>query len=92
MVYHPQNEGQTDAHQASARFSGLQYFSGSIKGVGKGTIALIDTGSYSLETGAVSEWVSDPESGTGDLIGLKAKGGYVAKAMTGNPVSFEIEK
>lgn len=88
MVYHP--DTGADAHQGSAQFSSLQYFTGSIKSLGKGTITFIGTGSYGPETGAVCEWVSDPQSGTGDLAGLTIKGGYVAKGMKDIPVTLEM--
>jgi len=90
MVYHPDAGEGGDAHHGSAKYSGLQYFSGELKGVGKGTITLISTGSYAPETGAVTEWISDPASGTGDFKGLKLKGGYTAKGQTDIPLKLEL--
>jgi len=90
MVYHPKAVGESaDAHHGSAIYSGLQYFSGEFKGIGKGTIAFTSSGSYAPETGAVTEWVSDPASGTGDFKGLKLKGSYTAKGQTDIPITLE---
>jgi hypothetical protein len=92
MVYHPDAGEGGDLHHGSANYSGLQFFSGEFKGIGKGTITFISTGSYAPETGAVTEWVSDPASGTGDLNGVKLKGSYTAKSQTDIPITFELQK
>jgi len=77
MVYYP--DASADAHHGSAKFAGVAYFSGEIKDVGKGTIAFICKGYYGPETGAVCEWESDPQTGTGEFEGLKATGGILLR-------------
>lgn len=85
------NDGGGDPQKSTARFAGLTYFSGEIKGVGKGTIVFIEEGTWDPATGAVCEWVSDPNSGTGDFAGLKAKGSLAGKVEEPGPVTLEIQ-
>lgn len=88
MVYHPNDSGGT--HAGTATFNGLMYFSGEIEGKGKGGIVFKSTGNYGKQ-GAICEWESDPNTGTDDLVGLKATGGYKALGMKGSEVSLEIK-
>lgn len=87
MVYHPNETG--DPHKVTATFNGLMYFAGEVKGKGKGEIVFKSIGSYGSE-GAVCQWESDPNTGTGDLAGLAATGGYKAKGMS-SPITLEIQ-
>lgn len=89
MVYHPDVKEGSDPRLGSATYAGLQYFSGEFKGIGKGTITFTTTGSYTPQTGAATEWVSDPDSGTDDFKGLKLKGRYTAKGHTDVPITLE---
>jgi hypothetical protein len=52
------------------------YFSGEVKGKGKGDVVFLGKGIYSGKEGPICEWTSDPKTGTGDLVGLKATGSY----------------
>lgn len=88
MVYHP-NDSE-DVHAGTATFSGLMHFSGEVEGKGKGSIVFKSTGNYGKQ-GAICKWESDPATGSGDLVGLKATGGYKAKGMEGAEVSLEIK-
>ena len=89
--YH--NDGGGDPQKSTARYAGLTYFSGEVKGVGKGTIVFIGDGTWDPAVGAICEWVSDPSSGTGDLAGLKAKAHHVGTpASKEDPVTLEIQK
>jgi hypothetical protein len=72
----------------TATFVGQMYFSGEIKGKGKGDIVLSGTGTYD-KNGPVCNWESDPKTGTGDLVGLNATGGY--KGLRGEEVTLEIK-
>ena len=83
MVYHPAADG--DVHHPIANYVGLQYFDGEIKGIVNGTIVFTSSGFYGPETGAVTEWVSDLASGTGDFRRLKLKGSYAAKGHADVP-------
>jgi hypothetical protein len=85
------NDGGDDPQKSTARFAGLTYFNGEIKGVGKGTIVFVDEGIWDPATGAAIEWVSDPNSGTGDLTGLKAKASFVGKPQGEGPMILEIQ-
>ena len=86
LVYHP--EGAYENLTGTASFVGMTYFSGEIKGKGKGTIVLNGRGIYSREEGPTAVWETDPKTGTGDLAGLKATGGY--KGFKGDTVTLEI--
>jgi len=88
MVYHPSES--EDLHKATATFNGLMYFDGEIEGKGKGGIVFKCVGDYGKQ-GAICEWESDPNTGTGDLTGLKATGGYKAMGMKGAEVSLELK-
>ena len=87
LVYHPSDSD--DAHMGTASFVGVMYFSGEIKGKGKGDILFLGTGSYDGKRGPICEWESDPKTGTGDLVGLEATGGY--KGTKGKDVTLEIK-
>jgi hypothetical protein len=62
----------------SATFVGLQRVEGSVRGR-KGTFVLQASGSYA-DNIARAEWSVVPDSGTGELAGLKGKGSYGSKA------------
>jgi len=86
------NDGDGDPHKSTARFAGLTYFNGEIKGVGKGTVVFIDEGTWDPAAGAVCDFVSDANSGTDALAGLKAKGHYVGTVgCQEDPVTLEIQ-
>jgi len=87
LVYHPSDSD--DPHAGTATFVNVMYFSGEIKGKGKGDIVFLGTGSYDGKTGPICNWESDPKTGTGDLVGLEATGGY--KGMKGEDVTMEIK-
>lgn len=87
LIYHP--EGAYENLTGTASFVGTMYFSGEIKGKGKGTIVLNGSGIYSKEEGPTAVWETDPKTGTGDLAGLKATGGY--KGFKGDNVTLEIK-
>jgi hypothetical protein len=73
----------------TATFVGQMYFSGEIEGKGKGDIVFSGTGSYD-QAGPVCKWETDPKTGTGALVGLKATGGY--KGLKGEEVTLEIKE
>ena len=73
----------------SATFVGQMYFSGEIVSKGKGDIVFNCTGAYEPSSGPACDWESDPKTGTGDLVGLKATGGY--KGMKAEEVTLEIK-
>jgi len=86
------NDGGDDPKKATARFAGLTYFTGEIKGVGKGSIVFLGGGLWDPAKGAVCDWETDPDSGTGALAGLKAKGHHVGTpTCEGDPVTVEIQ-
>jgi hypothetical protein len=80
MVGHP--SASKEAHEQTASYNGLMHFVGEIQGK-KGSIVFISTGTYTKETGALCDWVSDPKTGTEELAGLKAHGWYKAPTMVG---------
>jgi hypothetical protein len=87
LVYHPSDSD--DPHKGTGTFVNVMYFSGEIKGKGKGDIVFLGTGTYDGKTGPICDWESDPNTGTGDLVGLKATGGY--KGMKGEDVTLTIK-
>lgn len=87
MVSHP---NESDApHDQTASYAGFMHFSGEIDGK-KGDIVFVIKGTYDPKAGAVGDLVSDPQSGTGELVGLKATGGYGGTGMTGMEVTLVI--
>jgi len=88
LVYHPSDS--PDPHMGTATFVGQMYFSGEIEGKGKGDIVFSGTGSYDKDAGPACKWETDPKTGTGDLVGLKATGGY--KGLKGEDVTLVIQE
>ena len=73
----------------SATFVGIQYMNGTLGGR-TGTYAIQVTGTYSAG-GASSDWFVVPGSATGELKGLRGKGGGTAGAETRLPFALDYD-
>ena len=89
MVYHPSDPSVTDPHAMSASYSGVMIFQGKLDGSEEGEVVLITAGTF--EGAAIGEWVVDEKTATGGLKGIKGKGGYNSKGMTGTEVWVDLQ-
>jgi Protein of unknown function (DUF3224) len=78
---------QAERADGSASFVGIERVTGSIRGRA-GTFLLQDQGT--LEGGTVSgTWFVVPESGTGELAGVRGEGGFTAQLGQGADITLD---